>query len=198
MARLVAERSDIVPVLGELFRAHGYQGTSLSLISERTGLGKGSLYHFFPGGKEEMAQAVLAEIDGWFEQQIFAPLRQGAAQGDRDASIAGMFDAVDAYFRSGRRACLVGAFALGQVRERFAVVIDGYFQRWQTALAAALMRAGRSGREAEALAEEILAGIQGGIVLAHARDDAEVFRRTLARLRARCDVAHVPGPSGGR
>lgn len=189
MARLVAERSDIVPVLGELFRAHGYQGTSLALISEATGLGKGSLYHFFPGGKEEMAQAVLAEIDGWFEREIFAPLRQGTAQDGSDASIAAMFDAVDAYFRSGRRACLVGAFALGQVRERFTVAIEGYFRRWQDALAAALMRAGRSEREADALAEEILAGIQGGIVLAHARDDTQVFRRSLARLKARCGLA---------
>jgi hypothetical protein len=46
----------------------GYrEGASLSLISEATGLGKGCLYHFFPGGKEEMADAVLSEIDGWFE-----------------------------------------------------------------------------------------------------------------------------------
>ena len=66
MARTVAERSDVLPLLAEVFREHGYEGASLSLISKATGLGKGSLYHFFPGGKEEMAVAVLAEIDGWF------------------------------------------------------------------------------------------------------------------------------------
>lgn len=196
MARLVAERSDIVPALGELFRAHGYQGTSLALISQRTGLGKGSLYHFFPGGKEEMAQAVLAEIDGWFEREIFTPLRAEAADPpaadrapDAAASIAAMFQAVDAYFRSGRRVCLVGAFALGQVRERFTVIIDGYFWRWQAALEGALVRAGFERAGAGDIAEEVLAGIQGGIVLAHARDDVEVFRRTLDRLRRRCGLA---------
>src|SRR5690348_16932169 len=52
MARVVAERSDVIPQLGELFRKHGFVGTSLSLITAHTGLGKGSLYHFFPGGKE--------------------------------------------------------------------------------------------------------------------------------------------------
>ncbi|MDQ0511375.1 TetR/AcrR family transcriptional regulator [Ancylobacter amanitiformis] len=191
MARLVAERADIVPALGELFRTHGYQGTSLALISERTGLGKGSLYHFFPGGKEEMVQAVLAEIDGWFESEIFAPLRTGEGEDEMAARarIAAMFAAVDAYFRSGRRACLIGTFALGQVRERFTVVIDGYFWRWQVALAGALARAGVPAHEANGIAEEVLVGIQGGIVLAHARDDAEVFRRTLERLRARCRFA---------
>src|SRR3954469_22668198 len=62
MAKTVAERAAVLPVLGEVFREHGFEGASLSLIGERTGLGKGSLYLFFPGGKEEMATAVLAEI----------------------------------------------------------------------------------------------------------------------------------------
>ncbi len=184
MARVVAERADILPALGELFRECGYEGASLARISARTGLGKGSLYHFFPGGKDEMADAVLAEIDGWFEAGVFAPLREGRA-GD-DAAIPAMFDAVDAYFRSGRRACLIGAFALGQTRERFACRIDGYFRRWRDALAVALEREGFSRDEAAARAEETVVGIQGGIVLAHALDDAAVFTRTLERLRARC------------
>ena len=32
MARLVRERSDIIPLLGEVFRAHGYEGASLQVI----------------------------------------------------------------------------------------------------------------------------------------------------------------------
>src|SRR5215216_2499764 len=67
-------RTDLLPLLAEVFRAHGYDGATLALISEATGLGKGSLYHFFPGGKAQMASEVLAEIDSWFERNIFAPL----------------------------------------------------------------------------------------------------------------------------
>ncbi|QIB34146.1 TetR/AcrR family transcriptional regulator [Ancylobacter pratisalsi] len=184
MIRPVAGREQIVARLGELFREHGYEGASLSLISARTGLGKGSLYHFFPGGKEEMAGAVLADIDGWFEREIFAPLRQD----DAVPAIADMFDAVDRYFQSGRRACLVGAFALGQTRGRFAVVIEAYFWRWQGALANALARAGHRADAARDLAEEVVGGIQGGLILAHALDDDTVFTRALARLRARCAI----------
>ncbi|MBS7539034.1 TetR/AcrR family transcriptional regulator [Ancylobacter lacus] len=188
MARVVAEREDILPALGELFRECGYEGASLARISARTGLGKGSLYHFFPGGKDEMAEAVLAEIDGWFETRIFAPLREGRGRAGDDPAppLPAMFDAVDAYFRSGRRACLIGAFALGQTRERFACRIDGYFRRWRDALAVALAREGFPRDEAAALAEEVVVAIQGAIVLAHALDDAAVFTRTLDRLRARC------------
>jgi AcrR family transcriptional regulator len=182
VARLVAERADVLPVLGELFREHGYDGASLSLIAARTGLGKGSLYHFFPGGKAEMAAAVLAEIAAWFEGRVFAPLR---AEPDPRRAVAAMLDAVDEYFRSGRRVCLVGALALGDARDRFAAPIAGYFAEWRRALASALMHGGRAAAEAESLAEEAVGAIQGSLVLARALDDPGAFGRTLERLRAR-------------
>src|ERR1044072_5910442 len=109
MPKVVTERADVLPALGEVFREHGFEGASLSVIGERTGLGKGSLYHFFPGGKEEMAAAVLTEVDGWFRTHIFKPLKDDA---DAARAIRDMFDAVEEYFQSGRRVCLVGALAL--------------------------------------------------------------------------------------
>src|SRR5512146_2103314 len=139
MPRVVAERADTLPVLAEVFREHGYEGATLSLIGQATGLGKGSLYHFFPGGKEEMASAVLAEIDAWFEANVFARLRNAEVPG---RAITGMFDAVEDYFRSGRRVCLVGTLALGDARDRFAEAVRSYFARWIEALADALTRSG--------------------------------------------------------
>ena len=62
MARMIRERQDVIPLLAEVFREHGYEGASLALISEATGLGKGSLYNFFPDGKEEMAACVLCQL----------------------------------------------------------------------------------------------------------------------------------------
>jgi TetR/AcrR family transcriptional repressor of lmrAB and yxaGH operons len=182
MARSVSERKDTLPALAEVFREHGFAGASLALISAATGLGKGSLYHFFPGGKEEMAAAVLAEIDGWFETRLFRPLRESA---DPGAAIAAAFDDVDAYFRSGARVCLVGAFALGDARDRFGQAVNAYFARWIAALADALTRAGRASDPAQELAEEIVLEIQGAIVLARAMNDPGIFQRALNRMRAR-------------
>jgi TetR/AcrR family transcriptional regulator, lmrAB and yxaGH operons repressor len=169
-------------MLGEVFREHGFEGTSLARISEVTGLGKGSLYHFFPGGKEEMANAVLDEISRWFEEEVFRPLRSEA---DAARAIADMFAAVEAYFRSGSRVCLVGAFALNDVRDRFAERIGGYFEDWQTALAAALARSGHDADEAVALAEEAVAAIQGALVTARATNDPALFVRMLRRSEQR-------------
>jgi TetR/AcrR family transcriptional repressor of lmrAB and yxaGH operons len=182
MARIINERADVLPRLAEVFRAHGYEGASLARISEATGLGKGSLYHFFPGGKEEMAAAVLAEIDGWFRQNVFAPLR---ATEDPEAAVAAMFDAVESYFDRGGRVCLVGLFALGDERDRFFKAIARYFSEWVAALTLALERAGRNSEAAREAAEEIVAGVQGGLVLARSLKDPEAFPRALARLKAR-------------
>jgi nuclear transport factor 2 (NTF2) superfamily protein len=148
---MVAERADTLAALAEVFREHGYEGASLTLIAKATGLGKGSLYNFFPGGKEEMAAAVLADIDLWFETSVFAPLREAA---EPDVAVAAMFDAVTTYFRSGRRVCLVGVLALGEARDRFAEPVREYFANWVEALAAALVRGGRSPATAVALAED--------------------------------------------
>ena len=137
----MTDRSAAIPALAEAFREHGFEGASLAQLCQATGLGKGSLYHFFPGGKGEMAAAVLADVDAWFTGAIFEPLRSAPA-GDA-AAISAMFDAV-ADSRSGRRVCLQGAFALGRERDRFAVAIRRYFEQWITSLAAALRSGGQS------------------------------------------------------
>lgn len=170
-------RAAALAAIAEVFRAQGYEGASLSAITAATGLGKGSLYHLFPGGKAQMAEEVLAGIEAWFEREVFSGLRDLPA----DQGLDRMFAAVETYFRGGGRVCLVGVLALGEVRDRFATAIEGYFAAWRDALADALRRAGRP--DPAGLAEEILAGIQGALVLARAARDTELFGRLMARLR---------------
>ena len=182
MKKPATERADILPLLGEVFRAHGYEGATLALISEATGLGKGSLYHFFPGGKQQMAAEVLAEIDAWFEAHIFAPLRSAE---DPARGVAAMLRGTEDYFRSGRRVCLVGVFALGAARDSFAAEVNDYFARWADALATLLARSGLSGSAARRRSEDAMLCIQGALVLARARDDARIFSRAMADLKLR-------------
>ena len=153
MLKKGVERGQVLRALGEVFRAHGYEGASLTLITEATGLGKGSLYHLFPGGKEQMAAEVLADIDGWFELNIYAPLREAS---DPARAIAAMIAGVDQYFHSGDRVCLVGLVALGSARDTFAEAVDDYFARWQAALAQLLRRSGLSRSQAQRRAEDAL------------------------------------------
>lgn len=193
MAGKPAERGDVVPALAEIFREHGFAGASLSEITKGTGLGKGSLYHHFPGGKNEMARAVLDDVAGWFETNVFLPLREGE---DPVAGIDAMFRAVVRFFHSGRRVCLVGAFALDDTRDRYAAEIRTYFAAWVRALASALRRSGLNASSARATAEEVVAGIQGALVLARAHDDPSVFLRAIKRLHRRTRTARLGSPQG--
>src|SRR3569833_4121992 len=184
MARTVFEKSDAITRVAEVFRELGFEGASLLEITERTGLSKGSLYHFFPEGKEGMAAEILGHIDQWFVREMFEPLERD----EPHAAIAQMRKTGDSYFRSGRRVCLLGAFALDETRDRFAKPIKLYFKRWIEALEGALVRAGVDEATARPLAEDIVGGIQGALTLARALKEDAVFGRTLARLQQRSDA----------
>lgn len=183
MSVRVQSPQTVIQGLSEVFREYGFSGASLAHISAATGLGKGSLYHAFPGGKEEMAGAVLNDIDTWFEKHVFQPL------GDKNIqpalALQDMLQACMTYFQCGGRVCLVGVFALSDTRDTFGVAVNGYFLRWNTALVAALCRGGVKKAVAKDLAEETLSRIQGGLVLARAFDDKSYFEREIKRLSLR-------------
>ncbi|MEO0971892.1 MAG: helix-turn-helix domain-containing protein, partial [Pseudomonadota bacterium] len=50
---------DLLDRLSSVFREVGYEEASMALLASASGLKKASLYHRFPGGKEQMAREVL-------------------------------------------------------------------------------------------------------------------------------------------
>jgi len=178
----ITAREEVIPKLREVFRENGYEGTSLSVITQQTGLGKSSLYHHFPNGKTEMAEVVLDDIGMWFEEFVFMPLRECE---DAISGIKIMFKEVNRYFDSGNRICLVGAFALDNTRDQYPEKVRDYFKAWIDALTIALKRKYISHTEAKTLAEDAVVIIQGALVLARSQDDTKFFTRTLKRLEKR-------------
>ena len=182
MPKKGVERAHVLRALGEVFRAHGYEGASLTLITEATGLGKGSLYHLFPGGKEQMAAEVLADIDGWFELNIYAPLREADDARARDRRDDRGRRPVFSFRRSrlsGRPGgARFGARHVCRGRRRLFCALAG---RAGAAVAAIRIEQGQAQRRAE----DALLTIQGALVLARARNDAGIFRRALSDLTAR-------------
>jgi AcrR family transcriptional regulator len=172
MARTVLDRSDVVLALAGVFRRRGFEGGSLSVIQQETGVGRGSLYHFFPEGKTDMARAVLDQVSDWFEEKVFVPLRTAT---DPQQAIADMSREVAEYFVSRERVCLFAAITLGEEQETFATSVKKYFTDWVDALAGVLKSAGLSPLEAADRALDAVAVIQGGLILARAYDDDATF-----------------------
>ena len=56
---MVDTRDRLVATTAELFQRQGFNGTSVKQITDGAEATTGSLYHFFPGGKDELAAEVI-------------------------------------------------------------------------------------------------------------------------------------------
>lgn len=172
-------RELVVAQLVSVFRQYGYEGASLSKISEATGLGKASLYHYFPRGKEEMAKAVLAHLQAWRETHVLAKLRADQPPRER---LQAMTEALQQVYAEGRQSCLLSVLSMGEARATFAPQIQPALCELIAAIAGVLQEAGLSADAAQERAEDAVMQIQGALVLARALDNNQPFLRLMARL----------------
>lgn len=172
-------REELTVQLLNVFRQYGYEGTSLSQISKVTGLGKASLYHYFPGGKEEMAEAALDYVDNCLEENILEPLQSDTPPLER---LQVMCEQVKEYYDKGRKSCLWAVLTLEQSSDRFHTHIKQGLSRWIDAIADVLQQAGIDAELARYRAEEAILRIQGALVLARALGNTAPFERTIKSL----------------
>jgi len=174
---------EILVRLTEVFRTHGYEGASLTIIARETGLVRASLYHRFPGGKAEMAEMVMKRALRWLEGEALAPLADEARPpADR---IRAMTTHLDAFYASGSKSCLLDSMSLGRAGGPFRGMAQVALVTWVDRLAALIGRAGVAAQEAVRRAEEAIALVEGALVLARVTEDPAVFRRVLATLPER-------------
>ena len=171
--------NQLLDKLTEVFRLHGYEGASLSLISETTGLQRASLYHRFPGGKEEMAQAVLSKADEWFVNEILAPLSE---TGDPAKRVRKMAQRLDKFYDSGRCSCLLDSLSLGDATNALQQHVERSFNAWLETMAAVAGESGVNATTARRRASDALVQIQGALVFSRATADLRPFKRVLAGL----------------
>ncbi|KCZ49782.1 MULTISPECIES: TetR/AcrR family transcriptional regulator [unclassified Hyphomonas] len=180
-ARTSHSRDEIVRKLFDLFRHRGFEGAALSDISEATGLGRSSLYHHFPGGKDEMVAAVADFAHGQIEQNILAPL---AGEGPLADRVAAMLETTSAMYDCGREPCLVASLMVSPGLAPDSVgKVQAILNDWITALAAALEGAGLPAAEAKRRATAAIIDIQGALLVARASGDTGVFTDAMETAR---------------
>jgi AcrR family transcriptional regulator len=174
-------REEVLARLLETFRASGYDGSSLSEISEATGLGKSSLYHYFPGGKADMARQVLAHLDEQLRAAVFEPLQ--SAKTPR-AKLERLLRALDDFYEGGRKACLLERLAASVDARSFGKPLARSFDAWITAVDRICREAGLTPALARARAEALVVNVEGALVVAAGTGDVGIFARTLRQLLA--------------
>ncbi|UFP95895.1 TetR/AcrR family transcriptional regulator [Gloeobacter morelensis] len=172
-------REQVIDRLMLVFRRQGFEGASLAELSKAAGLGRSSLYHYFPGGKEEMARAALERMDTWAQEHLLIPLR-GA--GTPEARLEKFVAALDSLYAHGREACLLGTLVHGESRLLFQEPLRASFETLIDALAQLAVEAGVETSEARQRAEEAVLRIQGALILSGGLDDNGPFERVLASL----------------
>jgi TetR/AcrR family transcriptional regulator, lmrAB and yxaGH operons repressor len=172
-------RDAIVRELREVFRRFGYEGATLTRISDQTRLGRASLYHHFPNGKDEMIRAVFDQTEEAFDKEIIGRLRGSLPPAERMRNV---LDHLWTHYDGGSTSCFLALLALTSNQGALGEGIQRVFRKWIEAFADVLREAGVPADEAAVRAEDAVLRIQGALVLSMATRDPSPFQRVMLML----------------
>jgi AcrR family transcriptional regulator len=171
--------ADLLARCTEVFRTYGFEGATMSRLAAATGLEKASLYHRFPGGKEEMVLAVAAGVAAWFETNVFAVLKQS---GPPQKRIKVAVERLRAFYAEGEKSCVLDLLSIPAGGPQLAAGLKGVLEAWQKAFAEVAQESGFSPSEARRRAEDAIMKIEGSLVLSRVLKDSKPFHRAVDEL----------------
>lgn len=190
MAAPGRHREAIVRSAAVLFRRQGYAATGTAQILAMSGAPRGSLYHYFPEGKEQIAQAAVEHAGRLVTVTLARLVEQqptpGAALREYGRLLAGWM--VSSGFQDG---CPIATALLELAPASDGVSAAGRlaFDAWIFVLEQALVSSGADAERARRLATLAVAAIEGALVLARTRRDGTVVLAGAADVAALFDDA---------
>lgn len=178
-------RERMLDAAGALIRERGYAAASLSDILEASEAPRGSLYHHFPGGKDELVlEATRRSVDR------LTSILDAALAGSADPAVG-----VRAYVEGAAAELEASEYGLGcpvasvvldspAPSSSLAELCQDAFETWTERYAAHLAATGLTEERAVSLATLIMSSVEGAILLARARRDTgplEVVAGELTR-----------------
>jgi AcrR family transcriptional regulator len=170
-------RERIVETSAELFRSQGYAATGVKQIVTAAQAPFGSLYHFFPGGKEQLGAEAVRVSGALYAQLIpavFDPASD-AATGVRDFFAGAAAHLMETDYAD---ACPIATVAL-EVSSSSEVMREAcaeVFESWIAAGAERFAREGVDPAKARELTIAMLAALEGAFVLSRAMRTTEPLR----------------------
>lgn len=162
-----------------LFRSQGFHATGVKQIAELCGAPMGSLYYFFPGGKEQIALDALRRSADFYDDLL---RRVFARYPDIGDAITKWFRMAAGFLRDSayQDGCPIGTLADG-----IAATHDGLrdaastvMQSWERRLADRLVELGVARREANELTTFTVAAFEGAILLGRVHRSTAPLDRT--------------------
>ena len=169
-------KQQILEAAALLFEKQGYHATGLNEIIRKSGAPKGSLYYYFPEGKEQIG----VETALWSAECMADRIRFGLSQSKEPAEAVrilalGIAGAVEqsGYAAGGPLMMLAAESAVGS--ERLNMACRKAYGQMQAVFAEKL-------RGNEELAEFILSTLEGAILLSRVQHSGEPIRRAAQHL----------------
>lgn len=165
-----------------LFRERGVEGTAFADVLDHSSTPRGSVYHHFPGGKQQLAE----EATRWAGELMGAGIATALREDDPLAALdgfVGLWRRVleESDFSAG---CPIVAAALEGDRSPGArEAAAETFTEWRGLLADAFAKAGLPAAEAGPMATLFIAAIEGAIVLARAQQSIEPLTEVAGELQ---------------
>lgn len=179
-------RERIVRATARLLQRQGYEGTGIKQISREAEATLGSVYHFFPGGKQELAAEAIRHGDEEFAVLLRAGL---ASSPDLGTAMTACTRTLGAELRASdwQDGCPITSTALetvGRVPVIEAAAAEA-FANWRAVVAERLRAAGIGEEDARELAGTVISALEGAELaaqLARSEEPLLVTGRHLARL----------------
>jgi TetR/AcrR family transcriptional regulator, lmrAB and yxaGH operons repressor len=151
-------------------------------IVSASGSPKGSLYFHFPGGKEELAALALSHAGKGVCEVLNQTFSSSNTIEEGLTAVFALF--IEGLEKSGFRAgCPVGTVAAeAPDSQQVADAVAMAFKQWHAILRDRLVKAGLRAPRADELAEFILAGFEGGVILAKATKATKPMQTTLREI----------------
>ena len=165
-----------IDVSAELLRRQGYASTGVNQIVRAAKAPLGSLYHHFPGGKEELGAAAIRRSGGLYELLIPAVFDPAP---DLVSAVRLFFDAAAAHLEDSEYedACPIATVAL-EVSSTSDIMREACADVFESWIAAGLPRFTAAGLD-EATSRELviamIAALEGAFVLARATQSTEAL-----------------------
>jgi AcrR family transcriptional regulator len=181
----VSTRDRIVAAAAQLYGRYGYTGVGLKQVATESGAPIGSLYHFFPGGKDELAAAALRLSGAGYQllvEGILENMPELASGIEQSFALAAETLAASGYVD----ACWIETVALevASTNEPLRVVTAEIFERWIDSAAAWVESHGVPPEEARALGIAYITGLEGAFILARSLRSPEPLLATGRMLAA--------------
>lgn len=150
----------------------------MSILAKETGLGRSSLYHYFPGGKEEMALAVLDLAETFLRDDLTARL---GGEGLPEQRVDNFVVRLKEYYCGGAVGCVFASLTLHDCPPVVAARVSALMRFWIEELGGRLADLGV--KAPLAAAATVIRHVQGGLVVSLATQDRGQFDAALDDLR---------------